>query len=89
MKKLALLASGAILAGLLTVMAWADSGTPQKSNGQALQSAAGQTAVSQTQIDTVKKREEARKRRDRKLKVRAKNLQKSPMPNDKLLKPAQ
>jgi hypothetical protein len=73
MKQLSLFVSGAVLVCFLIVPAWADSGagTPK-------------TAVSQTQIDTVKKREEAKKQQTKKMKVRAKNTQKSPKSNSEL-----
>lgn len=42
--------------------------------------------VSQETIDSVKKREEARKQRDKKMKIRAKNVQSSPKNNNNLFR---
>lgn len=90
MKKLYLLESGAILVGLMIATASADGLNNFQINGPNVQDdAAPQSAVSQTRKDTVIKREEAKKQRDKKLKIRARNLKKSPIANGDLLKPAQ
>ena len=77
MKKLLLAAFGTMLALFLLGTAMAGSNAPAKDTS-------GQSAVSQSQLDTMNKRAEARKQRNKKLKVRAKNLQKAPKSNNEL-----
>ncbi len=80
MKKFLAVVSGMLLVGFLLATSMAGSTGSDQGNGQGVE----QTNVSQTQIDTVKKREEARKQRDKKLKIRAQNVKSSPKSNDQL-----
>lgn len=77
MKKLFAVISGMLLAGFLLATAMAGSTGPAQGSSE-------QSAVSQAQVDTVSKREEAKKQQKQKIKVRAKNLKSSPKPNDQL-----
>ena len=94
MKKLLAVAAGIMLVCLLLSIALAggkkDSQiqpADQNSDQVVDQSAgASESSVSQDQIDTVKKREAARAQRDKKLKMRARNVQKSPVGNDNLFR---
>lgn len=83
MKKLTIFVSEVVMVCLLIMPAWASKS--QNSGEQTVQSEeAGESAVSQSQIDTQNKRAEARKQHDMKLKVRAKNIQKAPRANNDL-----
>lgn len=85
MKKLLAVISGMLLAGFLLATAMAGSDRPAQTGGQNVQQGAvEQSNVSQAQIETVSKREEAKKQQKQKMKVRAKNLKSSPKPNDQL-----
>jgi len=77
MKKLLAVISAMLLVGFLLATAMAGSTGPA-------QGSSDQTAVSQAQVDTVSKREEAKKQQKQKMKVRAKNLKSSPKANDQL-----
>lgn len=61
-------------------------GPAQKPDDKAQVAVPARSNVSQEAIASVKKREEARKQRDKKMKVRAKNVQSSPKNNNNLFR---
>lgn len=84
----------ALIAGLFAGTAPADGKNTAGSSraagkdrsGEEQKTTADQGRISERQIETVTKRAEARKQRDEKMKIRAKNLRKPPRDNSSLFR---
>lgn len=78
---------GVLMIGLPLTAGAADKKAPaQKPADNAQVAAPAKSNVSQGTIESVKKREDARKQRDKKMKVRAKNVQSDPKNTNNLFR---
>lgn len=75
-----------LLIGLPLTAVAAENSAPAQQPVKNARVASGQSNVSQGQVENIKKREAARKQRDKKMKVREKNVQTNPTNSNNLFR---